>query len=172
MSSKENSSAQQRKNAAAGVQKGEHVIHRASLHWVLYTVPGLIMLGGITLLVLAISIENPDFNWFLRVVSYLIFGFGAVRGLIEYIKIRSTVLIITNKRIYIKEGVITYNSMTISLKHIETVEVSQSLIGRLLNFGKINITASGGAGTEKPIEYVANPTGFRECIQEGLKKEQ
>ncbi|MBK9107297.1 MAG: PH domain-containing protein [Saprospiraceae bacterium] len=52
--------------------------------------------------------------------------------------------VITNRRIIIKKGLIRIWTFEMSLRKIESVFVDQSILGRILNFGTVTITGSGG----------------------------
>lgn len=71
----------------------------------------------------------------------------------------STELAVTDKRVIAKFGFIRRH--TIELKHskVESLQVNQGILGRIFNFGSINIIGSGG--TTAPIPYIKDPLTFR-----------
>ena len=52
----------------------------------------------------------------------------------------------------------------ILLQKIETIGVDQSIPGRLLGYGTLTVTGTGGA--REPFRTVADPLGFRRAVQE------
>lgn len=79
--------------------------------------------------------------------------------LFVYVKIDTTELVITNKRVIIKTGLVQRKTQELYLTRVEGVEVDQSFNGRLLNYGTIFVR---GVGTEvAPINNVCAPMAFR-----------
>ena len=69
---------------------------------------------------------------------------------------------ITNRRVIVLSGLLNIRTLEIHLKKIEGLLVSRPLLGRLLNFGTIYITGTGGI--KIPLENIKDPEGFRETI--------
>jgi uncharacterized membrane protein YdbT with pleckstrin-like domain len=72
--------------------------------------------------------------------------------------------VITNRRIVIKEGFIARRTFEMNLSKIETVNVDQTVMGRILNFGSITIIGTGG--TKETFHNIARPMAFRRAFQE------
>ena len=72
--------------------------------------------------------------------------------------------VITNRRIIIKTGFIARNSFEMNLSKIESVNVEQSIMGRILNYGSITIIGSGG--TRETFHNIAHPLKFRKSFKE------
>ena len=49
------------------------------------------------------------------------------------------------------------------LTKVETIRVDQSILGRVLNYGTIVVTGTGG--TNEPFTSIANPLEFRRQVQ-------
>ncbi|HAI75893.1 MAG TPA: hypothetical protein DCM08_06555 [Microscillaceae bacterium] len=150
--------------------RNEKVIYRAELHWVTFFSPSFWMTCGVLMIPFVdyFKVIFPE-KWVFY-GAYGLFGYGAFLFLFEYIRHRSSVFVVTNNRVFVKMGIIQRDSLTINLHHIETVDIQQSILGRMLNFGTINITASGGTGLKKPIDYLNNPMLFRKYIQAYIRK--
>ncbi len=71
---------------------------------------------------------------------------------------------ITNKRVIIKTGLIARDTLEMNLSKIESVNVDQSVLGRILGFGSITIIGTGG--TRKTFNRISNPIQFRKNFQE------
>ena len=71
---------------------------------------------------------------------------------------------VTNHRVIVKTGWISRHTLEMSLSKIESVTVSQSVIGRILNYGLVELIGSGG--TREVIPDIADPARFRRAIQE------
>ena len=71
---------------------------------------------------------------------------------------------ITNKRVIIKTGLIAINTVEMNLQRIESVQVDQGVLGRILGYGDIYIIGTGG--TKEQFRYIKNPIAFRKRFQE------
>lgn len=85
-----------------------------------------------------------------------------------YIIFVSTELIVTNRRVIVKVGVVSRNTSELYLNRVEGVEVDQSVSGRMLNYGTVFIR---GVGTEiTPVSRVSAPLEFRRQFFEAADK--
>jgi uncharacterized membrane protein YdbT with pleckstrin-like domain len=83
---------------------------------------------------------------------------------------RTTEIAITNKRIIAKSGFVSRSTTEINLPKIESLQVDQSVTGRLFNYGSIIIA---GAGTPNMrIHGIADPLRFRRYFMEATDKPQ
>ncbi|MDD2986491.1 PH domain-containing protein [Flavobacterium sp.] len=71
---------------------------------------------------------------------------------------------ITNKRVIIKTGLISRKTFEMNHSKIESVNVDQSIMGRILGYGTIGIVGSGG--TREVFPNIKNPLAFRKKFQE------
>jgi len=71
---------------------------------------------------------------------------------------------ITNRRVIIKTGFISRRSLEMNLDKIESVAVDQSVMGRLLGYGHLQIIGSGG--TRETFYNISQPLNFRKRFQE------
>lgn len=71
---------------------------------------------------------------------------------------------ITNKRIIIKVGLISRRTLEMNLSKIESVNVDQGILGRILGYGSIVVIGTGG--TREPFASIADPMSFRKKFQE------
>ena len=74
--------------------------------------------------------------------------------------------VVTNRRIVIKKGLIAYYTLEMNLSRIETVQVKQSIIGRILGFGSITVIGTGG--TRETFHLIAHPLQFRRSFMEAI----
>ena len=71
---------------------------------------------------------------------------------------------VTNKRVIIKTGLISRKTFEMNHSKVETVNVDQSILGRILGYGTIRIVGSGGSKEEFP--NIQKPLEFRKKFQE------
>lgn len=141
--------------------RGEKVIYTTSLHWVTFLESICVLLIG-----LGISFLGVKYKEFLGgidfIVQYTAGGvliYGGIKFLIELIRHRTSEFVVTSERVLIKVGVIQRSSTSMPLSKIESVEIDQSILGRLLDYGSINITGTGTA--ESKFDWITNPNRFR-----------
>ena len=71
---------------------------------------------------------------------------------------------ITNKRVIITTGLISRKTSEMNHTKIESVNVDQGILGRMLGYGTIRIVGSGG--TKEVFPKILNPLEFRKKFQE------
>ncbi len=124
--------------------EGETLIHRARISW--WSQFPLIVLGLVTLVIVV----------------------GLVFLVMAWIRVRSTELAITNRRVIAKSGFVKRHTVEINLDKVEALKVEQGVWGRMLNFGTIFIS---GAGTSvAPIRDIADPLVFRRKFMEATNR--
>jgi uncharacterized membrane protein YdbT with pleckstrin-like domain len=92
----------------------------------------------------------------------LVFVIGLIFWIVAWIRIRTTELAVTERRVIAKFGLIRRDTIEIKVERIESVQVNQSVLGRLLNFGTIVFS---GAGTPQlTVPDIAEPLEFRKAV--------
>jgi uncharacterized membrane protein YdbT with pleckstrin-like domain len=119
---------------------GEVLVHRAHVSW--WSQFGLVFLGILTLIV----------------------AVGLIFLVWAWVRVHSTELAITNRRVIAKFGFVKRNTVEINLDKVEALRVEQGFWGRILNYGTILITGSGGS--VEPIPQIADPLVFRRKFME------
>ena len=71
---------------------------------------------------------------------------------------------ITNRRVIIKLGLVSRRTFEMNLSKIESVNVDQSLLGRMLGYGTITVIGTGG--TRETFADIAAPVEFRRQFQQ------
>lgn len=100
--------------------------------------------------------------WFIGLLLLPAFGAGLLLWIVAWIRMRTTELAVTNRRVIAKFGLIQRDTTEIAVGKIESVQVHQSVAGRILGFGSVIFS---GAGTPQVrIEQLADPLGFRSAV--------
>lgn len=71
---------------------------------------------------------------------------------------------ITNKRIIIKVGFISRRTLEMNLAKVESVNVDQGVLGRILGYGCVTVIGTGG--TKEPFHCLSDPLAFRRAFQQ------
>lgn len=95
--------------------------------------------------------------------------FGSLKGiftlfLAPVIEKWQSEFVITNRRIIIKTGLVSRKTVEMNLSKIESVNVDQSVMGRILQYGSITIIGTGG--TRETFHNISKPIEFRKAFQE------
>ncbi|HEX3281038.1 MAG TPA: PH domain-containing protein [Pyrinomonadaceae bacterium] len=142
------------------LQPGEHVRHTAKLHWIMYW-PGLAFV--LTALAAFVFAERQD-----RTSALLIYlaGVLAIVGLIfllrEWFVQWTTEIAVTDRRVIYKTGFISRRTNEMHIDKVESVQVDQPVLGRILDYGHVTFLGTG-EGFET-LRRVAAPIELRNHV--------
>ena len=91
-------------------------------------------------------------------------------GFIWAIPMWTTEMVITNRRLIYKRGMLARKTEELSLHRIEEINVNQSILGRILGYGKIVCHGTGGSKIEFPT--ISRPMAFRRALQEAQARRE
>jgi uncharacterized membrane protein YdbT with pleckstrin-like domain len=140
---------------------GEQVVYKTRLHWVLFLKPALLSLGGVALAVVLRQVQDPPWLWMIGAAVALI---GLVWALVHYVELMTSEFAVTSSRLIMKVGLISRYTTELLLAKVETIGVHQGLMGRLLGYGDLVVTGTGGA--REVFRRVRDPIGFRNHVQQ------
>ena len=121
------------------------------------------LVGGVLILVgIALSFV-PQGPQGLSLVGLAIAAVGVLLILAGFIKRMSTELVVTNRRVIAKFGLVSRRTIELNLSKLESIRVDQSVGGRILNYGSIVLAGTGA--TLEPIPFIAAPIAFRQAVQ-------
>jgi uncharacterized membrane protein YdbT with pleckstrin-like domain len=136
---------------------GEKVTYRTRLHWKSYIAYWLIALFVFLPLAVWMTVSNQQL---LALIPAILAGITWMMGTLHRDRAEFAV---TDRRIIIKFGILSTRSIEIMLPKVEAISVSQSMWGRMFNFGDIVVTGSGG--TKEPFTGIQAPEQFRHAVQ-------
>ena len=132
---------------------GEHVVARARLHWITFLWSAIWFVVAFVVMV-----NNGPGGLFLLL--------AALAGVSAYITYSTSEFRLTNKRILVKVGFLKRHSLETLLTKVEGIQVDQGILGRMLGYG--SIVVSGTGGSKEPFHKIAQPLEFRRKIQEQI----
>lgn len=100
-------------------------------------------------------------------LAYLMLVMGMISLISDFISYRCTEYVITNKRVLMKVGFIGRRSLEIFINRLESVYISQGVIGRIMNYGTVVICGVGGS--KDPFYYIPDPVDFRANVQRQMQ---
>jgi uncharacterized membrane protein YdbT with pleckstrin-like domain len=139
----------------------ERVLYKTRLHWILFARPALLVVVGVALAGLLWQVAQPAWLWYAGAV---VVGVGLLWGLVRYVELMTSEFAVTTARLILKVGLIRRYTAELLLAKVESVGVQQGLVGRLLNFGDLIVTGTGGA--REVFHRVRDPIGFRTQVHD------
>ena len=143
------------------LEPGERITYRAYLHWFIYSRAVVLMLVGFIGIGWAVFGKAQDGQGAL-LIGLILFLLGVLSTLRAVIDRRTTEIAVTNQRIIQKRGLIRRDTIELNVPKIESVDVRQSILGRLLNHGTVIVRGTGGSSN--PLAYVSEPLKLRHAI--------
>jgi len=144
------------------LQPGEEVLYSTNAHWVFY-------LPAIAAWIVAMILFVLSRATIVEGVILLCLSASAVVAIAAlywtaraWFHRTTTETDVTNKRVVHKTGFIKRRTFEIALDKIESVDVNQSIMGRILNYGDVTILGVGEG--KETISTIAAPLSFRNAI--------
>ncbi len=134
---------------------GEQIVYRTKLHWIIFR--WTIIILAITFIMIFSGSGDAAIGGFLL---------AALVGIVNFITYKTSEFGITNKRVLIKVGFIRRHSLETLLNKVEGIQVNQGILGRILGYGTIVVTGTGG--TKEPFPMINAPLEFRKKVQEQI----
>lgn len=136
----------------------EEVVYETGLHWIVLAAPLIaLLISGF-----AASEMNPN-NLGKAPLAALVFFVMGLFGLISLVRAlidwTTTEIAVTSRRIVFKRGLIGRDTIEINFNRIEGLDVKQTVLGRILNFGTVVVRGTG-IGTQ-PMRDVSAPIKLR-----------
>jgi uncharacterized membrane protein YdbT with pleckstrin-like domain len=139
----------------------ERVIYKTRLHWILFVRPVFVTLVGLSVTVALGALTRMEWVWYL---SLLVILAGLVWTGIHAIELFTSEFAVTTTRLIFKVGIVARYTTELLLGKVESISVHQTLLGRLLNYGDLVVTGTGGA--KEVFPRVHHPIDFRNHVQE------
>jgi uncharacterized membrane protein YdbT with pleckstrin-like domain len=144
------------------LQPGEKVLYSTNAHWSFYLPAIGTWIAAALLLVVSGMVLVPALTLLCWAAA------GAVAVVALYLTAKAwfhrwtTETDVTDRRVVHKTGFIKRRTFEMALDKIESVDVSQSILGRLLNYGDVTILGVGEG--KETISAIASPLAFRNSI--------
>jgi uncharacterized membrane protein YdbT with pleckstrin-like domain len=143
---------------------GETLILKAHPHWIVVVSS---LAAPIVLLIVAVVVDFTATNTGIENLRLIVtLGAIAIAGLwliVVWIRWQSTSYTLTDQRIKIETGVFGRQSKMIPIDRIQDCTTKQSLVGRMLGYGRVEIDAAGAQGAEV-LDHLPNPGIFRDQV--------
>ncbi|HKH02609.1 MAG TPA: PH domain-containing protein [Bradyrhizobium sp.] len=144
------------------LQPDEKVLYSTNAHWIFYLPAIAAWIVAVVLLVLSRATVTESIVLLCLSASVVV----AITALYWTVKAWfhrwTTETDVTNLRVVHKTGFIKRRTFEMSLDKVESVDVNQSILGRILNYGDVTILGVGEG--KETISTIASPLTFRNYI--------
>jgi uncharacterized membrane protein YdbT with pleckstrin-like domain len=141
------------------LQPGETVLFSGTVHWIIYVPAALLLLLALAALTQA-SQQGAGMVW--SVAAAALAAFGGFMALSAWFRRWTTEVDVTDRRIVYKRGFIRRHTIEVNMDKVESVDVDQSVLGRIFDFGDITIHGTGD--TIDPMRGIGSPLDFRNKV--------
>lgn len=125
----------------------------------------ILALIAIGLTLVAISLLPAPWGY----LAALLLVIPVARFIIQFIDWSNREYIVTNRRVIQVDGTINKNVIDSSLEKVNDIRMTQSLLGRLFNYGDIEILTASELGINK-FERIGDPIGFKTAMLNAKEK--
>ena len=152
---------------------GERVAYETRLHWI-------VMIGHLLIAVVFLALTGALLYYGAAhrdasgAIAHWVLGLGtalAVCGLAilfaGVVRRSSTEMAVTTRRVVVKQGLLSRSTIEMLLNKVESIEVRETLTGRLLGYGTVVLIGTGGSS--EPFHNMAHPLEFRSMVQRQLE---
>ena len=140
------------------LREGEAVLARAEISTGIYW-------KAIAVFVIAVCISMLAWQ-----LGILFFAVTAVLAAYGFLMRSALMMIVTNQRILVRQGIIKVDTLQLRYDRIESVEIQRTIPGQILSYATVVITGTGSRLAFIP--YIANATNLRNIIDDLLYKRE
>lgn len=144
---------------------GENLIVKVHQHWIFIAKSLLVPVA--LLVVVAVAdftvIKNTGIHQLRTYVSLIAIAIAGLWLIVVWIRWRSISYTLTDQRIKIESGVFGRQSKMIPIDRIQDCTTRQSIFGRMLGYGRVEVDAAGAQGAEV-LDHLPNPGSFRDQV--------
>ncbi|GIV88881.1 MAG: membrane protein [Chloroflexus sp.] len=159
--------------------RGEQILYIARQHIFVLIVNILTELSLIAVLVAAGVASNVAFSnnptatiggisisSLILLICIVISVIVLISGFLDFLRWNSEQIVITDRRVLQIRGVFNKRVIDSSLEKINDIELRQSILGRIFNFGTIEILTASGAEGANVMDRIEAPLEFKRALLE------
>lgn len=138
-----------------------NVLYFTRLHWIIFFWPIIGFCAPI-----ALQIYFPQ----LSEMNLLLLVFAAAWIGMTWVTFYFSSITIKKKQVILRTGIMVRKTVDMPLSKIETIDIRQSILGSILQYGALVITGTGG--TRHLINYIHRPLTCRRYIEQLMNEPQ
>lgn len=144
------------------LQPGETLVYTTRLHWLVYSRAILLLILAVAFVIAGQVAGGDDFKNAGLAMGAVFVVFALISAIHAAIKRASTELAVTDHRVILKRGILSRYTIEMARSKVESVDVMQSISGRIFDYGTILVRGTGGS--LKPFRNVEHPLQLRSAI--------
>ncbi len=146
------------------LEPGETILYSTTLHWRshLPAIGFLVLAAGCGI---ASSGTDPGRQAPLLAAAAVFAVLAVASWIPAALRRAAAQFVVTDRRVILKRGILGRHTVEMNRTKVESVDVDQTLLGRLMGYGTVVVHGTGG-GLE-PIRNIAHPVAFRTHITAG-----
>ena len=122
----------------------------------------------LAMVIVAVGLAADQYlHWNLIFAAAVLLATGWVL-LVPYIRKATTDLVVTDRRVIVKYGLIRRDTNEMRLSKVESIRIDQGVFERILGYGTVLIRGVGGSF--EPITHVADPLAFKRAVEAQLER--
>ena len=148
---------------ASQLLPGEILVLKEHPHWIVIVkslVIPILLLIAVAVADLTLLVSNQEL---ILPVTLAGVAIALLWLIVVWIRWQSTVYTLTNQRIKIETGVFSRQSKMIPIDRVQDCTTRQSLLGRMLGYGLVEVDSAGADGPEV-LSHLPNPSSFRDQV--------
>jgi uncharacterized membrane protein YdbT with pleckstrin-like domain len=136
------------------------------LHWMIFIHAILFLIAAVVVFALGEAyVPDPQTREGVAVLALILFVFAVFAWFGGFLRRLGTEIVVTDKRVIYKRGFVSRRTVEMNISKIETVDVVQSIWGRIFGYGTLLIRGTG-SGFE-PLRHIGQPLEIRNAIVVG-----
>ncbi|HLJ06845.1 MAG TPA: PH domain-containing protein [Acetobacteraceae bacterium] len=147
------------------LQPDEQVRVIGHLHWSIYLRALFVLVIALVVAAGSAWLADPDWQRIALWAAAAIAVIGLLMLFGAWVRRRATEIVVTDRRVIFKRGLVSRHTVEMNVGKIETVDVEQGLGGRLWGYGTVMIHGTG-SGFE-PLVGIGAPIQIRNAIVAG-----
>lgn len=144
------------------LQPGERLLYSTTIHWIIY-LPGLALwVLALAVIVFGNAVAPGIGGVGLIIIALILLGIGLISVLRAWFRRWTSEFDVTDRRIVQKNGFIERRTVEMNMDKVESVDVNQSILGRIFDYGEVIVRGTGESW--EPIRTIGSPLKFRNHI--------
>ena len=139
--------------------QSEHLLYRARFPWFYHVGAWAALLGLVACGVAAYANRYGGLA-----AAFVLAGLATFLAIMG--PIWTTEIGVTNQRLIYKRGLLWRSTQELQLRAIEEVNLEQGLLGRIFDYGRLELRGTGVDDIRLPA--LADPLGLRKALQDGM----
>lgn len=144
------------------LEPGEQVVYRTTISWTVFGQAIWLAIAALVVLIVEANFPGSGFEpvalALIAILAFLAF-ISFVRG---WFRRATTEIAVTDRRVILKRGFIRRHTVEMNMQKVESVDVDQTLLGRIFNYG--NVTVRGTGSTFETIRKIDSPLKLRSTV--------